>query len=267
MIGKRVVTDYVDVEYEGKRPLVDALQQGIHKLTCRANLLKLLYVERMAARRSWRVVVCKPEDTELLMARRQAILVPNGTTVRPDLSGEAHDPDSILFPGTMDDPPNVDAACWFAGECLPALDAVLGRPVARFDVVGRSPAPQVTALARPGRVVVHGTVPELTDYYRRAAVVVAPIRGGAGTKLKVLEALAYGKPLVATYEAVRGHGLRIGVDYLPAETPAEFAEACARLLGDAKRRATLGQAGRERVMQYHTWDGIGDRLNRSLGIA
>jgi glycosyltransferase involved in cell wall biosynthesis len=266
LAGKRVVTDYVDVEYEGKRTLVAALPPGVHKLTCQANLLKLLCVERVAARQSWRVVVCKPEDAELLMARRQTILVPNGTDVRPDLSAAGHDPDAILFTGTMDYPPNVHAACWFAGECLPAVDAALGRS-ARFDVVGRNPTPQVAALARPGRVVVHGTVPELTDYYRRAAIVVAPIRGGAGTKLKVLEALAYGKPLVATYEAVRGHGLRLGVDYLPAETPAEFAEACARLLDDPTLRATLGRAGRERVLQYHTWDGIGDRLNRALGVA
>jgi len=108
----------------------------------------------------------------------------------------------IVFTGTMDHPPNVDAATFFAHSVLPHVqDAV---PNAEFWVVGRDPTPQVQALAALPGVVVTGFVPDIRAYLRKAAVIVAPIRYGSGMRNKILEAWATQKCVVSTSVGAEG---------------------------------------------------------------
>ena len=107
----------------------------------------------------------------------------------------------IVFTGAMDYWPNVDAVTWFAADILPALLARL--PSLRFTVVGMRPAPAVQALAG-GHIVVTGTVPDVRPYLAHAAVVVAPLRVARGVQNKVLEAMAMGRPVVASAECAGG---------------------------------------------------------------
>jgi glycosyltransferase involved in cell wall biosynthesis len=91
-------------------------------------------------------------------------------------------------------------------------------------------------------------------------LIVTPIRLGSGTRLKVLEALARGKALVATSTAIEGLDLRPGVDLEVVDDPGGFAQRCASLLGCAEARRALGESGRQRVLERYRWESIGNTI-------
>jgi glycosyltransferase involved in cell wall biosynthesis len=93
-------------------------------------------------------------------------------------------------------------------------------------------------------------------FYEQAALVVAPVRHGGGTRIKVLEALAYGRPLVSTTFAAGGCGLVDGTHVVYADDPASFAERCVALLDAPAERTRLGEAGREFVRRGYEWSSI-----------
>jgi glycosyltransferase involved in cell wall biosynthesis len=256
----KIVVDYIDVCTNKQVSLIRQMPGGLHRFFTSLDTIKLSRYEKWIARKAWRVVVCKDEDGRFLRQPRKTFVVPNGTEPRANLPTEDADPQQLLFVGLMSYWPNADAASWFIRECLPLFDDAR----AKLDVVGGDPPEPLRKLDDGDRVRIRGFVPDLTEYYRRAAVVLAPIRLGSGTKLKVIEALAYGKALVATSEAVRGLNLRPGVDFLAADTPAAMAAACRRLVNDVSLRKQLGRAGRQQVERYYTWDRIGEAAQRAV---
>jgi glycosyltransferase involved in cell wall biosynthesis len=167
----------------------------------------------------------------------------------------------VVFTGAMDYWPNVDAVTWFARDVLPRLVARV--PTLRFVIVGRSPAPAVQALAGD-QVVVTGTVPDVRPYLQHAAVIVAPLRLARGIQNKVLEAMAMGRPVVATaacaapIEAVEGREL------LTASDAEGLAGQVAALLADPSRATAVGQAARERVLRHFSWDAQWRAIDRHL---
>ena len=112
---------------------------------------------------------------------------------------------------------------------LPRVQARL--PGARFTMVGVRPGEAVRRLHNGNDVVVAGSVPDLEPYYRRAPLVVVPMRLGGGTRIKVLEALAHGKALVTTSIGAEGLSLARGEALEIADGADAFADACVRLLG------------------------------------
>jgi glycosyltransferase involved in cell wall biosynthesis len=228
-----------------------------------AELAKLYWYERTLPRRFWRLVVCKDEDRRLLGGHRgKMFVVPNGVPEYPWPPAQSENPGELFFIGALDYLPNVDAVTFFRKAILPAIWSRSAD--ATFHVVGRNPDPLVTALSDGARCVVHGSVRDVAPFYERATVVVAPIRQGSGTRVKVLEALGRGKALVATSVAAEGLDLRPGVDLEIAETPEAFADACTRLLGDPEARRKLGAAGRRRVLERYRWKAIARVAERVL---
>jgi glycosyltransferase involved in cell wall biosynthesis len=169
----------------------------------------------------------------------------------------------MLFLGSMGYPPNIDAATHFAGEILPRIRQQ--RPSARFSIVGKETANEVSRLHDGETCIVHGAVSDVAPHYAAAGLVVAPIRLGAGTRLKVLEALMFGKAVVGTSIAIEGLDLRPGVDLEVADSPDAFAQACLSLMQNERRRRQLGEAGRQRVCELYDWSRIG-RLAVSAAI-
>jgi glycosyltransferase involved in cell wall biosynthesis len=160
-------------------------------------------------------------------------------------------PPEVLFVGGFGHPPNVDAAVRLARSVFPA---VLERcPEARLYLVGDKPPPAVTRLAG-ARVVVTGRVDEVEPFLARAAVVVAPLRLGGGTRVKVLEALAAGKAVVASQRAADGIEVVDGEHLVVAESDDELAEATARLLADERARTRLGARAREWATAELDWN-------------
>jgi glycosyltransferase involved in cell wall biosynthesis len=228
-----------------------------------AELAKLYWYERSLPRRFWRLVVCKEEDRRLVGRNRSKVfVVPNGVPDYPWPPTNPEGPGELFFIGALDYPPNIDAVKFFREAILPQVRR--WHPHAAFHLVGRNPDPLVTALHDGDGCVVHGSVRDVTPSYERAAVVVAPIRQGSGTRVKVLEALGRGKALVATSVAAEGLDLRPGVELEIADDPESFARACARLLGDPAARQKLGAAGRRRVLERYRWQAIAKTVEHAL---
>jgi glycosyltransferase involved in cell wall biosynthesis len=110
-------------------------------------------------------------------------------------------------------------------------------------------------------VIVHGTVPDMRPYFRRATLVVVPLLHGGGTRLKILEAGASGKAIVSTSVGAEGLAFRPGHDLVLADTPEEFADAVTRLCRDGRQRAHLGRNARAASLRYE-WKRLGESLCR-----
>lgn len=257
----RIVTDFIDVNALSQWTRVSRMPWCPHRIYAATDMLKMGLFERSVARRSWKAVVCKPEDGLFLGGGRNICVVPNGTDIRPDLSDSAGVPGRMLFVGLMSYQPNSDAMLWFGEEVLPRMQCAC-----RFlDIIGKEPSREVRSLELSGLVRVHGYVDDLIECYKKAKVVIAPIRLGSGTRLKVLESLSFGKPLVATTEATRGLGLVPGLHYLAADTAREFAENCDLLLNNNTLARKLGRNGREFVLSRYTWKDVIDNAARVFG--
>jgi polysaccharide biosynthesis protein PslH len=161
------------------------------------------------------------------------------------------DPGVVLFVGGFGHPPNVDAASWLAASIFPRVRERV--PDATLELVGNEPGEEVRRLAGAA-VTVHGSVPDVTPFLDRAAVVTAPIRIGGSMRMKVLEALAAGKALVATPRAAEGIDALPDLHFLLAESAEELGDAIAYLLLDPSRRRELGRGARAWALDHLSWE-------------
>jgi glycosyltransferase involved in cell wall biosynthesis len=188
-------------------------------------------------------------------------VIPNGvdtTTLRP---APAPDAPALLFTGTMSYPPNAEALIWLLREIWPRVrDAV---PDARLLVVGRDAPDEARRLADP-HVEIAGWVPDMAPWFARASVVLVPILSGGGTRLKVLDGLASGRPVVSTAMGAEGIAMDDGAHAVIADDAETFARAAIRLLAEPERAARIGAAGRRLAEERYDWRTIGDRLEALL---
>lgn len=194
------------------------------------------------------------------MSQRPVAVVPNGVDVDrfpfPDV--DSAEPDHVVFVGTYRYVPNLDAVHWFVRDIWPRIRAA--RPSARCSLVGMDPPPSVHRLARVPGIAVVGTVPDVRPWLARATVVVVPLRSGSGTRFKILEAFAAGRPVVSTRIGAEGLAVEHGIHLLLADDPTSFAEAVIQLLTDPERRWSLARAARELVEREYAWPRIGEKL-------
>jgi glycosyltransferase involved in cell wall biosynthesis len=174
-------------------------------------------------------------------------------------------PNRLVFSGSMDWYPNEDAIVYFAEHVWPILRAA--RPSVSLTVVGRHPSARLAALAKTAGITLTGTVDDVRPFVDEAAVYVVPLRVGGGTRLKILEALAMGKPVVSTTVGAEGLTLVPGRHYLVADGAEAFARTVLDLLDAPAVRASLGQAGRRLVEERHSWDRVAADFERSLDWA
>lgn len=154
----------------------------------------------------------------------------------------------IVFTGQMDYPPNIEAVCDFARGTLPAIRAI--HPNACFAIVGRKPTAEVRLLERQPGVLVTGEVADTRDWLAAADIVVAPLKLARGVQNKVLEAMAMGKPVIASSAAAEGIEAEAGRDLLVADG----AGSALALLGDPLRARALGHAARARMVERYSWE-------------
>lgn len=167
-------------------------------------------------------------------------------------------PPSVLFAGTMNYPPNADAALWFLDAIWPE---VLRRvPDATFTIVGKHPSKALRRRAEGRRVIVTGLVEDVRPWLARASVCVAPLRLGGGMRIKILQAMSMGKAMVSTTLGAEGIDVEDGRELLLADTPERFSRRLVQLLQDAGQRAALGAAARRRAERQYGWDPLVDRL-------
>lgn len=231
---------------------------------------KLRRYEAQVCRRAGTVLACSAADAAALarlVPGLEVVVVPNGVDIahyQPDgvVAAELGDR-ALVFTGKMDFRPNVDAVLWFCSQVWPLVRQA--EPAARFYIVGRDPHPRLGPLGNVPGVTLTGFVDDIRPYIAAAAVYVVPLLTGGGTRLKVLEAMAMGKPLVSTRLGCEGIDAQSGRDLILADAPEDFAAQVLALLKDAPRREALGRAARAFVERCFDWPIVTSPLEKVYG--
>lgn len=192
---------------------------------------------------------------------RPAIVIPNGVDTGALVASPLPERPTVLFTGTFGYAPNAEALRWLLSEIWPQVAAK--RPDAELLVVGKGVPDEIAALAGSS-VTLAGWVPEMQPWFDRARVVIVPMRSGGGTRLKVLDGLASGRPLVSTTMGAMGVDVTDGEQVVLADGAQAFADATVAVLDDPDRGARIGAAGRQVAERVYDWRSIGARLDDAL---
>jgi glycosyltransferase involved in cell wall biosynthesis len=160
---------------------------------------------------------------------------------------------NIFTMGTLHYPPNADGIRWFAKEVFPLVREKI--PEATLTIVGKNPPADFLQMAEknPQSVIVTGYVPDLTPYFKGAAMLVVPVRAGGGIRVRILEAFARAMPVVTTTVGLEGIEARPGVDVLVEDDARSFAEAVITLMNDPALQAQLARNGRRLAEEKYDW--------------
>ncbi len=232
--------------------MASAERNPARRLIYAIEAAKMKRYERAALGRFHHTIAVSDNDRDQMLQmcpRCQVSVVPTGVDisqfeVAPPASG---DPPRIVFTGSMDWEPNIEAVVYFCASILPLILSEF--PQARFQVVGRNPHPRIRRLAGD-HVEVTGTVPSVADYLRDATAVIVPLLAGGGTRLKIFEAMAMGKAMVSTSIGAEGLPVNSGRDLILADDAASFAAAVRLLLRDARVRREYELAALQLARQY-----------------
>ena len=195
--------------------------------------------------------------------------VPNGvdipaTTERNLFINQNSENKIILYIGSLGYGPNIDAIEYFVEHIFPLI--LQKRPEAKFWIAGNMDgAPRhLFDLNKHPSIRVLGFVENLRDLYEKASVFIVPLRQGGGTRIKILEASTYYKPIVSTSVGAEGLEFQHGRNIMIADDPEGFSDACCELLNDIEKGRLLGEAAREIVEQKYLWLQLENRFRRIL---
>lgn len=262
----RIVLDNHNVEYRIPKRIAETGGSPAMRLFARREWPRLREFEARACQRADVTLAVSEEDACALRALAGADkaerVVPVPIGVDTDYFAPAErQPNSqtLLSIGTMFWPPNVDAVTYFHERIWPLVRRA--KPNTRFLIVGARPVASVRALAEsdPG-VTVTGSVPDVRPYASDCAAFVVPLRSGSGMRVKILNALSMGLPVVSTSVGAEGIAVTHEQDILLADSPDDFARACVRLLSEPELGARLGQAGRRLMEDRYGWEAVGRDL-------
>lgn len=247
------------------RRMASTEKHALRKLSYGIEARKMGAYETRTLRKFGHVIAVSENDRSgmLTLAPGCAItVVPTGVDTEkyqaaPSVSGDSP---LIVFTGSMDWEPNIDAVEYFSSEIFPTVLAAV--PAARFQIVGRNPHPRVRKLASDA-IEVTGTVPSVAEYLRHATVVIVPLRIGGGTRLKIFEAMAMRKALVSTSIGAEGLDVTSGKDCILADDAASFARAILTVLQNASLRRTYEDNAAALAARYD-WSQIAVRFAGAL---
>ncbi len=281
--------DIVQIENSFLAPYVKAVQVdkrcrkvlSFHDLGCRQyrqmlflktgpkqktlSLLKWLLMlnwESKCAENFDHCTVVSPIENSILKSSNSELhitTIPNGVDteiLRP--LPDALDCNTLLFIGTMGYPPNIDAALYFCNDILPLIERQI--PNIKLLIVGNHPTPAILKLGNRKNVFVTGYVRDIMPYYKKACASIVPLRAGGGVRLKILESMALGRPVVSTGIGAEGLYVVDQKDIIIADTPSKFTEGVIRLLRDKDFREKLACNAREVVKSNYDWLNISQDL-------
>lgn len=257
--AKKVIT-FHNMHHLQEQRIADIAPPGIGRAWRKFNARVMRrYEPRICAAFDRRITVS--EDDRAALARAGNTLpvdvLPNGVdTSRLTSLPLPERPRALIFVGTLNYLPCTDAAIWLAQEIAPRLRAQ--SPDLELWIVGRNPPADVVALSRPG-VYVTGAVPDVKPYYERAAIACVPLRAGGGSRLKILEAMALGRPVVSTTIGAEGLAVTHGENILIADDADTFAAAVQQLLDSPEQAARMTANARQLVQERYDWDAIAAR--------
>jgi glycosyltransferase involved in cell wall biosynthesis len=246
--------DFDDWESATRTSIAGGLRragQRLQALRLAADACHAGVIERWVVARVGDVAVAAPCDAAALRARYPDAtfsVFPNRLTSLPPRCG-AGSARHLLFLGTLGYFPNQEAAHFALRVLLPQLRR--SHADWRLTLAGYDAPEWLRRAAAQSGVRLLECVSDVAALYADAGLVIAPLRSGGGTKIKVLEALGFGRPVIATEHAARGLLLRPTVDFWPAETVAQWVDGCERLASDPQLAEALGRSGREAIREHY----------------
>jgi sugar transferase (PEP-CTERM/EpsH1 system associated) len=256
--GPQLVYQSHNVESEVyRRCLALGHERLTRRLAGELESLKMEWFERRRVRHFAAITAVSARDAATLQRwapRASVHVIANGADCSrfAPLDVET-EPGAVVFTGTLSYHPNRDAVCHFVEQIFPRIRAAV--PTARLYVVGRDVDALPPSICNEPGIVCTGYVDDVRPYLARAEVVVVPLRAGGGTRLKILEAMAMGRPVVST--AVGAEGLELaGDEIVIADTPEAFAAAVVRVLTDPEHSQPMRDRARRTVLERYDWPAI-----------
>lgn len=262
----RVVFDEHNIEFDLQRQLSRA-GSVMRRLHYTINWRKVQREEIAEWRSCDGVTFTSIPDRDRALSRMPSLhsaVVPNAVDVsafEPRETDPPSDGATVMFFGINDYYPNTDGILFLLREIWPRIAS--SHPRARLKIVGPRPTPEILA-HRSDRIEVTGRVDDLRPHIASAAVTVVPLRLGGGTRLKVLEAMAMGKPIVSTVIGAEGIAAVHEQHLLLADEPIHFAAAVGRILDDRDLGVRLGRQGRALVTERYSWSAAAAEMERFL---
>ena len=253
----------IEVNYAAHKILVRLESNPFLKIKKLYNTLQIFYRELELCRKVDKIVCVTDRDHDYLKGyiEKKKLSVVNTGVDNEYFSCDGFRPadkNALLFVGAFRHDPNVDAMLYFCGQVLPLI--LKEHPQAHLYIVGSSPPQAVQELGTHSQVTVTGYVEDIREYYRKAQIVVVPVRTGVGIRGKILEAWAAGKAIVATSLACSGIRTCHGENILIADKAHEFALWTLALLRNPPFCEQLGRAGRETALQFYDWSRLGGEM-------
>jgi len=225
----------------------------------RADEAQLRMLERMMVPRFNAISLAGADDCRVLAARYPQVPVhylPNAIDLPDNIGSLATAPQSdavtkLLFVGALYYAPNADGICYFVDRVLPLVQQMLGTPVS-LRIVGADPLRRVSLLAANPAVTIHANVPTIAPFYEDADLCIVPLRAGSGTRIKILEAFSFRRPVVSTRIGAEGLNVVAGEHLLLADEPEPMAAACVALIQDKALRDRVTSSAHEWVLRNHS---------------
>ncbi len=233
------------------------------RLMTRVELKRTEKYEAWLANQFEQILISSPKDLDEYInlvpdhltdkLRSKICVVPNGVDLKyfyPDPDVE-RDPATLIVTGKMSYHANVTMVVNLKEEIMPFVWEK--NPEIKLEIVGKDPTRRIQAMGEHPQVTVTGTVADIRPYLRRASVALAPTTYGAGSQLKVLEAMACGTPVVATPRAVSALTAVSGQDVLVGDNPAQLSKLILQIIRDKQQNRMIGDNGYRYVAEHHDW--------------
>jgi sugar transferase (PEP-CTERM/EpsH1 system associated) len=265
-----VLADWHNIDSELMRRYSENTSNWPKKLVARRTATLLERAELMLLKSCRAHTVASERERRTLLTRCPSATIhvlPNGVDTRyfsPDKIAEMRQNTipsasnrNLLFVGSMDYHANIDAVIWFVRSAWPEI--ARRHPDLQFVIVGRDPAPAVRQLASD-RILVTGTVEDVRPYYELALAAIVPLRVGSGTRLKILEAMAAGVPIISTSLGAEGINVTNNVHLLIVDKAGDLIAAVDSINSSHELRSRLIQAARDLVVKQYDWSVVGKDL-------
>ncbi|MEJ2696156.1 MAG: glycosyltransferase family 4 protein [Candidatus Sulfobium sp.] len=264
--GARVVLDAHNMESDIIEQLGESNRNLLRRFLYAVEKKRFRRREEKAWRECDKCFTVTDKERSVISARcghaGKVVTVPNGV----DLDRFRFQPKNVsdnrlLFIGGLEYQPNFDSAVYLLKEVFPAVrDAVAN---VKLDIVGRRLG-SIRSVAAGAGIDFYENVPDILPHFKRADVLVVPLRLGAGSRIKILEAMAAGLPVVTTSKGCEGIDVEHGRHLMIADTPPSFAEAVQLVLKDSAIRNSLVKNARELVENKYSWEKIVEEMERHL---
>lgn len=260
--------DFIDVDSHKWRQYAETNAQPLRWLYKREADHLLKYEKRIVKEFQQTLLVSEAEKKLLksYIPSANTKAMGNGVDLQYFAPGQGvkhhNDVPTIVFTGAMDYWPNIAGVQWFANAIFPLIRKEI--PDVQFQIVGGNPAPKVEDLAKIDGIFVVGYVADIRDYFATADICVIPLRIARGIQNKVLEAMAMGKAVVCTAEALEGITAEPGKDLIVAKDSEAFAKAVIMLLHNTTARKGFGHMARNRMENNYSWPKVLEHIDDLL---